>query len=655
MAVYTGKKMKFTHNGDTFILDPVSVFEYSDLEHFPAAGQAGKVYIALDTNVIYRWDETDDEYVPISSSGGSSAMTKIPFTIAISDWSSITGGYSAVISNGAFTGVSEEFITYTNSINTYLKGNLNAEKDSSDHSMTFITEALPIGTIAGTIYSVANYNGRVGVVMVDDKLPIANGGTNANTAAGALVNLGAIGTSEKGVANGVATLDSNGLIPASQLPSYVDDVLEYANVSSFPATGETGKIYVALDTNKSYRWSGSTYIELSTYDVATQSSSGLMSAMDKTNLDRVAAITAFVGATSSAAGTSGYVPAPTISDRSKVLTGNGTWSDSPGAKLVTVNGEMINGSGLYVETFLNNLVTADMKAVDLELSNPEAFLDQITVSSGAGFITVTCQSVSGSSTIKASLLKVIDDPTAITTTEYDVLDNRINNLWSTIYPVGSIYMSVASTSPSLLFGGTWEQLEDRFLIGAGANHQAGDTGGAESVSYTPGGTVENHTLTTSEIPSHNHTFTGSSVNTGKQSASHTHSYTDYYATTTGSTAISVDQLASHTHVQYIGYPNASGSGTRSDFKAIEKCQPLDSGIATGSRGGNAGHTHSGANTNTSRTSGGISADHTHSVTASGSIGNTGSGGAHNHGFTGTQSTIDIMPPYLSVYMWKRTA
>jgi hypothetical protein len=55
----------------------------------------------------------------------------------------------------------------------------------------------------------------------------------------------------------------DGKVPASQLPSYVDDVLEYANLAAFPGTGESGKIYVALDTNKVYRWSGSTYIEIS--------------------------------------------------------------------------------------------------------------------------------------------------------------------------------------------------------------------------------------------------------------------------------------------------------------------------------------------------------------------------------------------------------
>ncbi|WP_426275366.1 hypothetical protein ACN9MN_12560 [Chryseobacterium sp. S-02] len=66
--------------------------------------------------------------------------------------------------------------------------------------------------------------------------------------------------SQKGIVNGIASLDGSGLIPATQLPSYVDDVLEFANLASFPTTGESGKIYVAIDTNKTYRWSGSAYI-----------------------------------------------------------------------------------------------------------------------------------------------------------------------------------------------------------------------------------------------------------------------------------------------------------------------------------------------------------------------------------------------------------
>lgn len=60
-----------------------------------------------------------------------------------------------------------------------------------------------------------------------------------------------------------ANLSDNGKVPANQLPSYVDDVLEYGTLSTFPVTGETDKIYVAKDTNLTYRWSGTRYVEIS--------------------------------------------------------------------------------------------------------------------------------------------------------------------------------------------------------------------------------------------------------------------------------------------------------------------------------------------------------------------------------------------------------
>lgn len=72
-----------------------------------------------------------------------------------------------------------------------------------------------------------------------------------------------IASTSLGVANGVATLGSDGKVPAVQLPSYVDDVVEYAATGNFPATGETGKIYVATGTGKIYRWSGTVYVEIS--------------------------------------------------------------------------------------------------------------------------------------------------------------------------------------------------------------------------------------------------------------------------------------------------------------------------------------------------------------------------------------------------------
>lgn len=70
-------------------------------------------------------------------------------------------------------------------------------------------------------------------------------------------------SAQKGVAGGYVPLDGTGKVASTYLPSYVDDVLEYANLAAFPGTGETGKMYVALDTNKVYRWSGSAYVEIS--------------------------------------------------------------------------------------------------------------------------------------------------------------------------------------------------------------------------------------------------------------------------------------------------------------------------------------------------------------------------------------------------------
>lgn len=148
------------------------------------------------------------------------------------------------------------------------------------------------------------------------------------------------------------------------------------------------------------------------------------------------------------------------------------------------------------------------------------------------------------------------------------------------YPVGSIYMSVNSTSPATLFGGTWSQLQNRFLLGAGSSYTAGNTGGAATV-----------TLTTAQMPAHTHTFTGSSATTSSDS---------------------------HTHT----VPNTKGDNSGSG----NKCESWSSASASG------------------RTVTTSSDSHTHTVTAKGTNSNTGGDGSHNN-----------MPPYLVVYMWKRTA
>jgi hypothetical protein len=78
-------------------------------------------------------------------------------------------------------------------------------------------------------------------------------------------------SANKGAANGYAPLDSGSKVPAAYLPAYVDDVLEYANLAALPVTGTAGIIYVTLDTNKTYRWSGSAYVEISPSPGSTDS------------------------------------------------------------------------------------------------------------------------------------------------------------------------------------------------------------------------------------------------------------------------------------------------------------------------------------------------------------------------------------------------
>lgn len=273
-----------------------------------------------------------------------------------------------------------------------------------------------------------------------------------------------------------------------------------------------------------------------------------------------------------------------------------------------------------------------------------------------------------------------------------------------IYPVGSIYMSVNQVSPSSLFGGTWVQIKDRFLLGVGDTYGVSETtGGSTSVKYTPVGSNEPCTLTTAQIPSHNHTFTGIAVDsgdisqghthtgtTGNQSANHKHTTTtgnasathyhsyDKAGTPTGSTAITLNQTAKHSHQvnrQKVGTAGSNryvvtGSGTTTgDLSAVSS---FDAGGGAGhthtvslaaaftGTSGDA-HTHTGtsgdnnANHTHTMTTGTQSQGHTHSVTAKGTIGSSGGGEEHNHLFTGTESTINIMPPYFTVYMWRRTA
>ena len=212
---------------------------------------------------------------------------------------------------------------------------------------------------------------------------------------GNVTNDAQVKRSEMGKADGVATLDNAGKVPASQLPSYVDDVIEgYYSGGKFytskdssgnysgAITGETGKIYVNLNDNKTYRWSGTAYAVISetlalgeTSSTAYPGNKGAANASDitkikdgttvvpkatsaanvnghtvETNVPSGAKFTDTTysdmkGATGSAAGTHGLVPAPAAGANTKFLRGDGTWQNTPNTDTHYSAKNVISNSG----------------------------------------------------------------------------------------------------------------------------------------------------------------------------------------------------------------------------------------------------------------------------------------------------------------------
>lgn len=234
-----------------------------------------------------------------------------------------------------------------------------------------------------------------------------------------------------------------------------------------------------------------------------------------------------------------------------------------------------------------------------------------------------------------------------------------------VYPVGSLYWSSKSTNPSELFGGTWTQIKDRFVLACGDTYNTtGATGGASTV-----------TLSVGNMPSHNHTFTPSGTITMNSHShglnNHTHSFSSSGNTGNESAHESFRGSASHSHRVYGTAADVLDNNVAS-FKNVYAV----AGIGGHGRGSNyegyeayakdrAGHSLIESTTVT--ISGTCTGDHTHSFSVSGTTGgNSGNttSTTSTGSFSGTQGTtssngsgtaFNILPPYVVKYCWERTA
>lgn len=239
----------------------------------PAGGSGGNptsgTLLSSDSPLVITWDT---DIVPDDAEGRTyfekhGALEKVSIQIAMPDPANV-GDNTYFPPNARFDEATKNILTIDNQgQKLYYVIGFGADGSSGGGgSMTGaeIRDALGVTTLSGsnTGDNAANTTSNAYAdAKVQNSLTasttVAPSATAVNTALGAKIN-----STEKGAAGGVAPLNGSSLIDSAYLPSYVDDVLEYANLAAFPATGETGKIYIALDTNKQYRWSGSVYIEL---------------------------------------------------------------------------------------------------------------------------------------------------------------------------------------------------------------------------------------------------------------------------------------------------------------------------------------------------------------------------------------------------------
>lgn len=244
----------------------------------------GELAVALDTGNVYIGATSGNVHInPKGGTADTAAKLSTPRAFSVSGDASApavqfdgTQNVELVLALANITALTPG--TYTK-VTVDQKGRVTAGQTIEVSDLPNIPSTKVTGLGTASTANTGTQQGNVPVVQADGKLlaallPDLSGtyvpvGTTINgkplSAAVTLTadDVEAIPASQKGQANGVAELDSSGKVPAAQLPSYVDDVVEYDSQRAFPETGEDGKIYIAKDTNLTYRWSGSQYVEIS--------------------------------------------------------------------------------------------------------------------------------------------------------------------------------------------------------------------------------------------------------------------------------------------------------------------------------------------------------------------------------------------------------
>lgn len=244
-----------------------------------------------------------------------------------------------------------------------------------------ISDATPIGVQLMKAVSAVAARNTIGAVGVLSDLGITAGASQINLVSNvtsdvqAQLNAREL-TVNKNVANGYAGLGSDGLIPSVLLPSYVDGTVEAASLSAFPTTGLTGKIYVADDTGKIYRWSGSTYIEISPSPGSTDSVTEGSVNLYFTNARADARVAAGNSATATALATARNIQ--TNLGSTSAASFDGTAAITPG-----VTGTLPVGNGGTGATTLTGLLKGNGTAA---FSAAAAGTDYAPATSGSGLL-----------------------------------------------------------------------------------------------------------------------------------------------------------------------------------------------------------------------------------------------------------------------------